>query len=145
MKAVVQRVREASVTVDGAVVGAIEEGMLVLLGVMREDDEAAVERMAERLASFRFFADEDGRMNRSVLDVGGQALVVSQVTLAADGRRGRRPSLDRAAPPARAQELYEAFVRALEARGVPCARGVFGAQMEVRLWNDGPVTFALEL
>ena len=119
--------------------------MLVLLGVMREDDEAAVERMAERLASFRFFADEDGRMNRSVLDVGGQALVVSQVTLAADGRRGRRPSLDRAAPPARAQELYEAFVRALEARGVPCARGVFGAQMEVRLWNDGPVTFALEL
>lgn len=144
MKAVVQRVRRAEVRVDGASVGRIGAGMVVLLGVMKGDDEAVALRFAERLAHWRCFADGEGRMNRSLLESGGEALVVSQVTLAADGRKGRRPSLDAAAAPERARALYETFVRALEALGVSCRTGVFQAVMEVELVNDGPVTFALE-
>lgn len=144
MKAVLQRVRRAEVRVDGACVGRIGAGLVVLLGVMKGDDEGVALRFAERLARWRCFADEQGRMNRSLLESGGEALVVSQVTLAADGRKGRRPSLDAAAPPESARALYEAFVRALEALGVPCRTGVFQAAMEVELVNDGPVTFALE-
>lgn len=144
MKAVLQRVTRAEVRVGGEVVARIEGGLLILLGVMQGDDEAVAERFAERVARWRCFADASGRMNRALLDVGGAALVVSQVTLAADGRKGRRPSLDAAAPPELARVLYGRFVQALEALGVPCATGVFQAEMAVELVNDGPVTFALE-
>ncbi len=139
-----QRVSRASVCVSGEVVGEVGRGMLVLLAVMRGDDEGHARRLAERIARFRFFPDEQGRMNRSALDEGLRALVVSQFTLAADGRKGRRPSFDRAAAPEQARALYEFFVGALEELGVPCATGSFGAAMSVELVNDGPVTFVLE-
>lgn len=144
MKAVLQRVARAAVRVDGATVAEIGPGLVVLLGVMRGDDEAGARRFAERVARWRCFADGEGRMNRALLETGGAALVVSQVTLAADGSKGRRPSLDAAAAPDVARELYEAFVAALATLGVPCRTGVFRAHMEVELVNDGPVTFALE-
>ena len=144
MKAVVQRVTRAEVRVAGQRVGHIAHGMVVLLGVMRGDGEAQASRLCERLVNFRFFADTSGRMNRSIAEVGGAALVVSQVTLAADGRKGRRPSLDRAAQPDTAEALYERFVALLRERGVPSETGRFGAPMEVELVGDGPVTFVLE-
>ncbi|MEM7310672.1 MAG: D-aminoacyl-tRNA deacylase [Planctomycetota bacterium] len=144
MKAVVQRVAQAEVRIDGASVGAVGRGMLILLGVMRGDAEGQAERLAERIARFRFFADENDRMNLAAAEAGGAALVVSQFTLAADGRRGRRPSFDRAAPPAAAEPLYEHFVAHLRSLGIPVETGVFGARMEVDLRNDGPVTFVLE-
>jgi len=118
--------------------------MLVLLGVLVGDGEGQALRLAAKLARFRFFPDDEGRMNRSILDCGGEALVVSQFTLAADGRKGLRPSFDRAAPPEVAEALYQSFVAALEGEGVPCATGRFGALMEVELVNDGPVTFVLD-
>ncbi len=144
MRAVLQRVLRAEVRVEGRVVARIERGLVILLGVLREDDEDCARQFAARLARWRCFRDAEGRMNRDLLESGGAALVVSQVTLAADGRKGRRPSLDTAAEPARAQELYRLFVRALEELGVACQTGVFGAAMEVELVNDGPVTFHLE-
>ncbi|MCA8981985.1 MAG: D-tyrosyl-tRNA(Tyr) deacylase [Planctomycetes bacterium] len=144
MKAVVQRVSRAAVRVDGAVVGSCGPGALVLLGVMKGDAEGEAERLADRVARFRFFRDAEGRMNESLLDQGGEVLVVSQFTLAADGRKGRRPSFDRAAPPALAEELYEHFVGRLRSLGLRVETGVFGAMMEVELTNDGPVTFLLE-
>lgn len=143
MKALVQRVSRAEVRVDGAVVGRCGPGMLVLLGVERTDGDRECARLAEKVARYRFFADEEGRMNRSVLDADGEALVVSQVTLATVGK-GRRPSFDRAAPPELADRLYLEFARALEGLGVPTETGAFGAMMEVELVNDGPVTFLLE-
>jgi D-tyrosyl-tRNA(Tyr) deacylase len=144
MKAVVQRVQRAEVRVDGECVGRIAAGMLVLLGVLRGDGEGEAVKLAERIARFRFFSDEDGRMNLSALETGAAALVVSQVTLAADGRKGRRPSLDAAALPAEAEALYDVFVARLRALGMRCETGAFGAMMAVELVNDGPVTFALE-
>jgi len=144
LKAVVQRVSRASVTVDGAVVGEIGAGMLVLLGVMKGDGESQAQRLAERIARFRFFQDEAGRMNLSALDLGRAVLIVSQFTLAADGRKGRRPSFDRAAPPEEAEALYETFAGHLSGLGLECAMGSFGAMMDVELLNDGPVTFVLE-
>jgi len=144
MRAVLQRVTRAEVRVAGSVVGRIEHGLVVLLGVLRDDDEDTARRFAEKLAHWRCFADDEGRMNRSLLESGGAALVVSQVTLAADGKKGRRPSLDRAAEPELARALYAAFVAALGALGVSCATGTFRAHMEVELVNDGPVTFVLE-
>lgn len=144
MKAVVQRVSRAAVRVDGALVGACGPGALVLLGVMKGDGEAEAEGLADRVARFRFFRDAEGRMNESLIDQAGEVLVVSQFTLAADGKKGRRPSFDRAAPPERAEELYEHFVRRLAALGLRVETGVFGAMMEVELTNDGPVTFLLE-
>lgn len=143
MIAVLQRVARARVLVDGAVVGAIDEGLLVLLGVLAGDGPEQAERLAERTARYRVFADAEGRMNRSLVDVAGAALVVSQFTLAADGRKGRRPSFDRAAPPGEAEPLYERFATALAGRGVRVATGVFGASMEVELVNRGPATFVL--
>ncbi len=143
MKALVQRVSRAEVRVGGEVVGRCGFGMLVLLGVERADGEREGRRLAERVARYRFFPDEEGRMNRSILDVGGEALVVSQVTLATVGK-GRRPSFDRAAPPERAEALYLDFARALGELGVSTRTGAFGARMEVELVNDGPVTFLLE-
>lgn len=144
MKAVVQRVERAAVRVDGEEVGRIGPGMLVLLGVMRGDGPRQADELAERVARFRFFRDEAGKMNLCALDVGGEALVVSQFTLAADGRKGRRPSFDRAAPPAEAEALYGRFVRRLRELGLACGTGRFGAMMSVELVNDGPVTFVLE-
>ncbi len=141
---VVQRVSSASVRVEGAVVAEIGRGMLILLCAMRGDELAQAERLAERLARFRFFRDGEGRMNRSALDEELPALVVSQFTLAADGRKGRRPSFDRAAPPEVAEPLLASFVERMRALGVPCQTGRFGALMEVESVNDGPVTFALE-
>jgi D-tyrosyl-tRNA(Tyr) deacylase len=144
MKAVVQRVASASVRVDGDTVASIGPGMLVLVGVMRGDREQEARKLAERIARFRFFPDEKGRMNRSALDDRLAVLVVSQFTLAADGRAGRRPSFDTAAPAETAEALYDAFIGSLREVGLAVQTGRFGARMQVELVNDGPVTFALE-
>lgn len=144
MRAVIQRVSKASVTVDGAVVGQIGRGLLVLLGVGAGDAAADARQMAEKIANLRIFADDEGRFNRSALDIGGAALVVSQFTLYADTRRGRRPSFSGAALPEVAAPLVEGFVAALRERGLPVETGVFGAHMDVDLRNDGPVTIILD-
>jgi D-tyrosyl-tRNA(Tyr) deacylase len=144
MKAVIQRVSEASVTVGGEVAGAIGPGLLILLGVGAGDGPAEIALLAEKIANLRIFADDEGRFNRSALDVGGAALVVSQFTLYADTRRGRRPSFSDAAAPDLAAPLIEAFAAALRQRGLPVATGVFGAHMRVALINDGPVTIILD-
>lgn len=145
MRAVVQRVREASVTVGGTVCGAIGPGLLVLLGVASGDTEKHAATLAKKLAELRIFADESGKMNRSLLDTGGECLVVSQFTLLGDTSRGRRPSFDAAAKPEHAQRLYHAFVDALSLTGVRVATGVFQAYMLVSLINDGPVTLICEV
>lgn len=145
MRAVVQRVREASVTVDGAICGAIGPGLLVLLGVAASDTEKHAATLAKKLAELRIFADESGKMNRSLLDTGGECLVVSQFTLLGDTSRGRRPSFDAAAKPDHALRLYHAFVEALSLTGVRVATGVFQAHMLVSLINDGPVTLICEV
>lgn len=144
MKAVIQRVSRASVEVDDDIVGSVGEGMVILLGILRGDGSLQARRLAERIARFRFFTDEEGRMNLSVLDTGRAALVVSQFTLAADGRSGRRPSFDQAALPDVAEPLYEEFVAHMEGLGVPCETGCFGARMQLEISNDGPVTFVLD-
>jgi D-tyrosyl-tRNA(Tyr) deacylase len=144
MRAVIQRVSEASVTVEGDVVGRIGLGLLVLLGVGAGDGPAEAALMAEKIANLRIFPDDAGRFNRSALDVGGAALVVSQFTLYADTRRGRRPSFSNAAPPEIAAPLVDAFAAAMRERGMVVATGVFGAHMHVALLNDGPVTIMLD-
>jgi D-tyrosyl-tRNA(Tyr) deacylase len=144
MRAVVQRVREASVSLEGEIVGACGQGLAILLGVAAEDDEAAAERLAGRIARLRVFENEDGRFDLSLVDVGGEALAVSQFTLIADTRKGNRPSFAGAARPELAEPLYERFCEALEREGLRVARGVFGARMEVSLVNDGPVTIVLD-
>lgn len=145
MIALVQRVSSAAVRVEGEVVGEIGRGLLVLLGVVRGDTEAEGEWLADKTAALRVFPDDDGKMNRSVRDVEGDILVVSQFTLAGDARKGTRPSYVRAAPPEIAEPLYEAYTAAVSARlGRPVPTGVFGATMEVSLVNDGPVTLWLE-
>ena len=144
MRAVCQRVSRARVTVAGETVGAIDAGLVVLLGVSRADEAADAERMAAKVARLRVFEDEAGKFAHNVLDVAGAALVVSQFTLIADTRRGNRPSFTEAASPDRAQPLYQAFCTALEREGVPVERGIFGARMAVELVNDGPVTIVLE-
>ena len=144
MRAVVQRVSSASVSVDGEVVGSIERGFLVLLGVGGEDDATDITYLADKIANLRIFPDAEGRMNLSLLDIGGTALIVSQFTLYGDCRRGRRPSFTKAAPPDRADALYTEFVAALSERGVPVQTGVFRATMDVQLVNDGPVTILLD-
>jgi D-tyrosyl-tRNA(Tyr) deacylase len=146
MRAVVQRVTRAEVRVDGAVVGAIGGGLAILLGVGRDDGEAEADRLAARLARLRIFAGEDGRFDRSLLDTGGAALVVSQFTLYGDSARGNRPSFSGAADPALAEPLYERVCTQLSAQGVALVeRGRFGAHMQVELVNDGPVTIVVEL
>jgi len=139
VKAVVQRVARASADPGGA----IGPGLCVLLGIAEDDDEAAVVRLAERVARLRIFANEEGRFDRSLLDTGGAALVVSQFTLIADTAKGNRPSFAAAARPERAEPLYERFVGTLRGLGVEVATGVFGARMQVELVNDGPVTIVL--
>lgn len=145
MRLIIQRVREASVTVEGTITGQIGPGLLVLAGCAPTDDEAALVWLARKLVGLRIFNDDHGQMNRSVRDVGGQVLVVSQFTLLADARKGNRPSYIGAAPPAVAEPLYERFV-ALTAQelGQLVPTGIFGADMQVRLLNDGPVTIILD-
>ena len=143
MRAVVQRVARAQVRVDGVVRGEIGPGLCVLLGVADDDSEEDAERLAGRIARLRIFENEAGKFDRSVLDVGGEALVVSQFTLIADTAKGNRPSFGHAAPPEQAEPLYERFCEALRALGVPVATGVFGARMALELVNDGPVTIVL--
>ena len=144
MRAVLQRVSEASVRVDGALVGEIGPGLLVLLGVTSTDTLAVADALADKVATLRIFPNEVGKFDRSLLDVGGEALVVSQFTLLADTRRGRRPSFTAAARPEVAAPLVERFADALRARGIRTATGVFGAMMQVALVNEGPVTIVLD-
>ena len=145
MKALVQRVTEAAVRVDGALIGETGAGLLVLVCAMRGDAEDAPARLAAKIAKLRIFRDAEGRMNRSLRDMGGAALVVSQFTLAADTARGNRPGFSAAEEPERGERLYLAFADALAAEGVAVARGRFGADMKVALVNDGPVTMMLEV
>jgi|SRR5437773_3508475 len=144
MRLLIQRASKASVAVDGRVVSSIGPGLVVLVGVGRGDGDDQVEPLADKVAGLRIFRDADGKTNLAIGDVGGEALVVSQFTLYADTSKGRRPSFIRAAEPAAAEELVEAFARALQARGIPVGRGVFGAEMDVGLVNDGPFTIWLE-
>lgn len=145
MKALIQRVTTASVSVEGEVISSIEGGLLVLLGVEKRDDENTVAAMVKRLLAYRVFSDADGKMNLSVKDAGGSVLVVSQFTLAADTRKGLRPGFSSAAPPDRANALYELFVKEVSDNNVEVQTGQFAANMQVQLVNDGPVTFLLEM
>jgi D-tyrosyl-tRNA(Tyr) deacylase len=144
MRALLQRVSRASVTVDGQIVGQIAKGLLVLLGVGHNDGQEQVKTLSDKIAHLRIFEDDQGKMNRSILDIGGQALVVSQFTLYADTRRGRRPGFTDAALPSIAEPLVERFKDALASHGLKVAGGVFGAYMQVELVNDGPVTIWLD-
>ncbi|MGI9262505.1 MAG: D-aminoacyl-tRNA deacylase [Woeseiaceae bacterium] len=144
MISLIQRVSEAKVVVDGAETGRIGRGLLVLLAVQPDDDDAKVSRMAERVLTYRVFPDSEGRMNRSLIDDGLELLVVPQFTLAADTKKGTRPSFTRAAPPEMGNEYFERFVAACKERLPAVETGVFGADMKVSLVNDGPVTFWLE-
>ena len=144
MRAVVQRVSQASVTVDNQVVGAIGRGFLVLLGVTHADGEAEAAWLARKIAGLRIFEDEDGKFNRALADVDGAVLVVSQFTLYGDARKGRRPSFTEAARPEQAEPLCDRFVELLRAEGIAVETGVFGAMMAVSLVNDGPVTLLLD-
>lgn len=144
MRAVVQRVSRASVRIDGSITGAIEAGLLVLLGVGLDDQPADSDYLAEKIVGLRIFEDESEKMNRSLVDVGGAILAVSQFTLYGDVKRGKRPSFDAAARPERARELYEYFVNRVRSMGVRCETGVFQAMMQVELVNSGPVTILID-
>ncbi len=144
MTAVIQRVREARVDVAGACVGAIGQGILVLLGVEKGDEEADASWLAKKIVELRIFEDQAGKMNRSVQEIGGEILAVSQFTLAGNCAKGRRPSFDTAAPPDEGKRLYEEFVARVRETGAPTATGIFQADMQVALVNDGPVTFILK-
>lgn len=144
MRALIQRVSEASVTVDGDTLGEIGPGLLILVCAMQGDTEAQADKLATKIAKLRIFKDDDGRMNRSVTDIDGSALVVSQFTLAADTSRGNRPGFSTAAPPEDGACLYEYFAGQVAAQGIPVAKGRFGADMKVRLLNDGPVTIWMD-
>jgi D-aminoacyl-tRNA deacylase len=144
MRAVVQRVSSASVTVDGEIVGEIGKGFLVLLGVAGDDTQQDVNYLANKVAGLRVFEDDDGKMNLALADVGGGVLVVSQFTLYGDCRKGRRPSFVAAAPPEHAEALYRSFVAELRGQGIPVETGRFQVHMDVALVNDGPVTLLLD-
>lgn len=145
MKALIQRVTEASVSVKGDTIGSIGPGLLVLLGIEQQDNDSSVEKMAERLLAYRIFSDTEGKMNLSVRDIAGSLLIVSQFTLAADTRKGLRPSFSCAAKPDQARWLYESLANTIKQRGITVATGQFAADMQVSLVNDGPVTFMLEI
>ena len=144
MRALIQRVSEASVTVDGEVLGELNEGLLILICAMQGDTEAQADKLAAKIAKLRIFKDDEGRMNRSLRDIEGSALVVSQFTLAADTSRGNRPGFSTAASPEDGNRLYEYFASQVAAQGIPVAKGRFGADMNVRLLNDGPVTIWMD-
>lgn len=144
MRLVIQRVREACVTVSGSTAGSIRTGLLVLLGISRWDTAGDADYLLDKLLGLRIFPDEEGKMNRSVQESGGALLIVSQFTLYADCRKGRRPSFDQAAPPEQAQALYNYFVESAKRGPVPVETGVFQAMMQVRLVNEGPVTILLD-
>ncbi|MBE8718849.1 D-aminoacyl-tRNA deacylase [Cellvibrio polysaccharolyticus] len=144
MLGLIQRVSRASVTVEEKEVGRIDQGILLLLGIEKNDSQAAADKLLDKLLGYRIFADEQGKMNCNVQQIGGGILVVSQFTLAADTRKGTRPGFSTAAPPALAEELYDYFVSRLRERHSPVATGIFAANMQVSLINDGPVTFMLQ-
>jgi D-tyrosyl-tRNA(Tyr) deacylase len=144
MRAVIQRVSRASVTIDGEVVGRIDHGLLVLLGITHSDTTADARWLAEKIVGLRIFNDAEGKMNLGLTDVGGSVLIVSQFTLYGDAQKGRRPSFVAAARPEQAIPLYEAFINGIKALGVPVETGRFGAMMDVELINEGPVTIILE-
>lgn len=144
MRALIQRVSEAAVRVDGAVIGEIGPGLLILICAMQGDTQAQADQLAAKIAKLRIFKDDDGRMNRSLLDVAGGALVVSQFTLAADTTRGNRPGFSAAAPADEGEALYGYFAKAIAGQGIPVQTGQFGADMAVSLINDGPVTIWIE-
>lgn len=144
MRAVVQRVAESDVTVDGRVTGAIQKGLMVLLGVAEDDTEKDAEYIAGKVAGLRIFEDDEGKMNLSVKDAGGEILAVSQFTLMGDARKGKRPSFTKAARPEEADRLYRAFIELLQQQGLHVEEGVFQADMLVRIHNDGPVTILLD-
>lgn len=144
MRAVVQRVASASVTVDGKLISEIGKGLLIFHGVAHEDTSADLDYLTNKVANLRVFEDDEGRMNRSLLEIGGEALVVSQFTLYGDCRKGRRPSFIDAAPPDKAEEFYQQFIRALSNTGISVRAGIFQAMMDVELVNDGPVTILLD-
>ncbi|UWR01716.1 D-tyrosyl-tRNA(Tyr) deacylase [Ruegeria conchae] len=144
MRALLQRISSASVTVEGTVIGQSGPGLMILVCAMQGDDEAQAEQLANKIAKLRIFKDDAGKMNRSILDICGSALVVSQFTLAADTSRGNRPGFSGAAPAAEGERLYGAFVRNLSSLGIPVETGSFGADMAVELVNDGPVTIWME-
>ena len=144
MRAVIQRVSRASVTVDSEITGEINAGLLVLLGIHKDDGEAEINWMVDKVTNLRIFEDDDGKMNRSLLDTGGAMLVVSQFTLYGDCRKGRRPGYSSAAPPKSAEDLYQQFIDAVKQKNIPTASGRFQAHMDVELVNDGPVTLLLD-
>ncbi len=144
MRIILQRVKQSRVEVEGKAVGQIGEGLLVLLGVGKEDQEQDVDYLVDKVVNLRIFEDEEGKMNNSVIDSGGEILVVSQFTLFGDCRKGRRPSYDRAAPPELAENLYELFVQKIKDRGIKVETGKFRAMMDVSLTNWGPVTLNLD-
>jgi D-tyrosyl-tRNA(Tyr) deacylase len=145
MKAVVQRVTSSNVMVDGKIIGEISSGYNILLGVVPEDTEAEAQLLAAKIAKLRVFEDEQGKMNLSVLDIGGEALVISQFTLCADIKKGNRPSFTTAAEPKKAEELYEYFIKSLSGNGIKkVEHGLFGADMKVEIHNDGPVTILMD-
>lgn len=145
MIGLIQRVSHTQVVVAGETVGAIKQGILLLLGVEQQDNEQSVEKLLHKVSNYRIFSDENGKMNLSLRDIQGELLVVSQFTLAADTKKGMRPSFSSAATPAQAEALYEAFVAQAKASGLSVATGRFGADMQVSLCNDGPVTFQLQV
>jgi D-tyrosyl-tRNA(Tyr) deacylase len=145
MKALIQRVSSASVEVGSEVVGEIQSGLLVFLGVEKDDSEALVKKMSDKVCHYRVFSDENGKMNKSLKDISGELLVVSQFTLAANTNKGRRPSFEGGAHPEEAKRFYEAFVRECKELGVRVQTGRFAADMNVSLVNQGPVTFLLEV
>ena len=144
MRALLQRVSHASVTVDKQIVGQIEQGLLILLGIGQGDTETQVKTLVEKIIHLRIFEDSEGKMNRSLLDISGQVLIVSQFTLYADTRRGRRPSFTSAAHPSVAEPLFEQFKASMAQYGVPTESGIFGATMDIQLCNQGPVTIWLD-
>ena len=144
MKALIQRVKSASVTIDGLLYSKIGQGLLVFLGVEKGDDKLNAEKLADKLSKLRIFEDENEKRNQSILDIEGEMLIVSQFTLCGDCKKGTRPSFDKSAPPQIANELYEYFISQVKSFNIPVQTGKFGAMMDVELINDGPVTFMVE-
>ena len=144
MRALIQRVTQASVSIDNNIISEIKQGLLILVCAMNDDNEEDAEKMASKISKIRIFNDEAGKLNKSIIDINGEALVVSQFTLAADTSRGNRPGFSSAAPPEKGEELYEYFAEKLQEIGIPCQMGVFGGDMKISLVNDGPTTIWME-